>query len=134
MTDLHVSADAAGVATTVAEALLDRLAALQRDGAVPQIALTGGGIAEKIHREVARLSPDSEVDWTRVVVWWGDERFVPPDSDDRNALAARRDLLDVVGATQVHEIPSTADATDPDDAAEQYAATLREHGSDDFRA
>ena len=31
----------------------------------------------------------SSVDWSRVVVWWGDERFVAADSDDRNALQAR---------------------------------------------
>jgi 6-phosphogluconolactonase len=132
MTDLHVAADAAGLATTVAEALLERLAAAQRDGAVPQIALTGGTIAEQVHREVARLSPDSGVDWTKVVVWWGDERFVAPDSADRNALHARRDMLDVVGATQVHEIPSTADASDPDDAAAQYSATLHRLGTEMF--
>jgi 6-phosphogluconolactonase len=132
MTDLHVCADADGVATTVAEALLGRLAALQRDGAEPQIALTGGTIADRIHREVARLTPDSGVDWTRVVVWWGDERFVAPDSEDRNALHARRDLLDVVGATQVHEIPSTADAADPDEAADLYSATLRRLGAGMF--
>jgi 6-phosphogluconolactonase len=132
VTDLHVCSDANGVATTVAEALLGLLAALQRDGAEPQIALTGGTIADRIHQEVARLSPDSGVDWTRVVVWWGDERFVAPDSDDRNALHARRDLLDVVGATQVHEIPSTADAATPEEAADLYAATLRRHGAGMF--
>jgi 6-phosphogluconolactonase len=132
VTDLHVCSDADGVATTVAEALLGLLASLQRDGAQPQIALTGGTIADRIHREVARLSPDSGVDWTRVVVWWGDERFVAPDSEDRNALHARRDLLDVVGATQVHEIPSTADAASPDEAADLYAATLRKHGAGMF--
>lgn len=132
MTDLHVCADAGGVATTVAEALLGLLARLQAEGAEPQIALTGGTIADRIHREVARLSPGSGVDWTRVVVWWGDERFVAPDSEDRNALHARRDLLDVVGATQVHEIPSTAEAASPDEAADLYAAALRKHGTDMF--
>jgi 6-phosphogluconolactonase len=132
VTDLHVCADAGGVATTVAEALVGLLARLQAEGAEPQIALTGGTIADRIHREVARLSPGSGVDWTRVVVWWGDERFVAPDSEDRNALHARRDLLDVVGATQVHEIPSTAEAASPDEAADLYAAALRKYGTDMF--
>ena len=90
---------------------------------MPQIALTGGTIAEDIHREVARLAPDSEVDWSRVVVWWGDERFVAPDSPDRNAGQARAAFLDAVGAdpANVHEMPSTADAADVDAAAAAYA-------------
>jgi 6-phosphogluconolactonase len=72
------------------------------------------------------------VDWTQVVVWWGDERFVAPDSPDRNARQAREAFLDAVGATQVHEMPSTADAAGVDEGAAAYAATLREHGSGEF--
>lgn len=132
MTGLHVSADADGVAATVARALLDRLAALQAEGREPHLALTGGSIADRIHAETARLTPDSGVDWTRVVVWWGDERFVAPDSEDRNALHARRDLLDPVGATQVHEIPSTAEADSPDQAAQMYADLIRAEGAGSF--
>lgn len=132
MTQLLLSKDADELARTVAEALLDRLAAVQATGRDPQIALTGGTIADRIHREVARLSGASRVDWTHVVVWWGDERFVAPDSEDRNALSARRDLLDVVGATQVHEIPSTADADDPGEAARLYSETLGAHGAGTF--
>ena len=34
--------------------------------------------------------PAREVDdWTAVDVWWGDERFVPADDDERNEKAAR---------------------------------------------
>lgn len=132
MRELHICPDASGVARTVAQEMLSVLATAQEQGREPHLVLTGGTIADKIHQEVARLSPDSGVDWTRVVVWWGDERFVAPDSDDRNALHARRDLLDPVGATQVHEMPSTDDASSVDEAAKMYAATLREHGPDRF--
>ena len=96
--------------------LLSRLADAQAAGGVPQIALTGGTIAEAIHREIARLSPSSEVDWSQVVVWFGDERFVGPDDPDRNAGQARAAFLDAVGVdpAHVHEMPSTADAADVD--------------------
>ncbi|GAB6985543.1 6-phosphogluconolactonase [Nocardioides pyridinolyticus] len=126
---IEVHPDAAALATAVAGELLARLADAQAAGHVPQVALTGGTIAEEIHREVARLSPSTQVDWTQVVVWWGDERFVAPDSPDRNARQAREAFLDAVGATRVHEMPSTADAATADEGAAAYAATLREHGS-----
>ena len=82
---VEVQPDAAALATAVAGELLSRLADAQAAGHEPQIALTGGTIADAVHRELARLSPGSEVDWGRVVVWWGDERFVARDSADRNA-------------------------------------------------
>ena len=80
----------------VASALLDRLETAQARGEVPQVGLTGGTIAEELHRELARRAADSAVDWSRVVFWWGDERFVPADSPDRNARQARESLLDHV--------------------------------------
>ena len=129
---VEVHPDAATLATAVAGELLSRLGDVQAAGGVPQIALTGGTIAEDIHREIARLSPASGVDWSQVVVWWGDERFVAPDSPDRNAGQARTAFLDAVGATRVHEMPSTADAADVEAGAAAYAAELREHGSGEF--
>ena len=88
-----------------------RLADAQSGGGEPHIALTGGSIADAVHRELARLSPGSEVDWSRVVVWWGDERFVAPDvrRPQRAARPGRR-FLDQVGVdpAKVHEMPSTS--------------------------
>ena len=131
---VEVHADANALATAVAGELLTRLADAQAAGGVPQVALTGGTIAEDIHREIARLAPGAEVDWSRVVFWWGDERFVAPDSPDRNALQAREAFLDVVGVdpANVHEMPSTADATDVDAAAAAYTTALKAHGSGEF--
>jgi 6-phosphogluconolactonase len=131
---IEVHEDSANLSTAVAGELLSRLADAQAAGAVPQIALTGGTIAEDIHREIARLSPDAGVDWSQVVVWWGDERFVAPDSPDRNSGQAREAFLDAVGAdpANVHAMPSTADAADVGAGAAAYASTLREHGAGEF--
>ncbi|MDO9456778.1 6-phosphogluconolactonase [Nocardioides sp.] len=130
LVEVHDTPEA--LASAVAGELLSRLADLQAGGTEPNLGLTGGTIADKIHREVARLSPDFDVDWTRVVVWFGDERFVPADSPDRNAGQARAAFLDAVGATQVHEVPSSDDAATVDEAAERYGRAIREHGSGGF--
>jgi 6-phosphogluconolactonase len=131
---IEVHADAAALATAVAGELLGRLADAQSGGGVPQIALTGGSIAEAVHREVARLAPSSGVDWSRVVVWWGDERFVPRDDVERNAGKARAEFLDVVGVdpANVHEMPSTDDAADVHGGAGAHSDELHEHGSGEF--
>ncbi|CAN5400897.1 6-phosphogluconolactonase [soil metagenome] len=129
---IEVHPDAPTLATAIAGELIARLEAAQASGNVPQIGLTGGTIADAVHREIARLSPGSDVDWTRVVIWFGDERFVAPDSPDRNAGQARAAFLDAVGAREVHEMPSTADAADLDAAAASYSADMREHGAGQF--
>jgi 6-phosphogluconolactonase len=74
------------------------------------------------------------VDWSQVVVWWGDERFVAPDSPDRNAAQAWTAFLSHVGADpeRVHEMPSTADNPDIEAAADAYSDTMRSLGSGEF--
>ena len=118
--------DSESLAADVATRFLELVADLQAAGRVPQVVLTGGGIADRIHREIARLADDSGVDWGAVSFWWGDERFVPSDSDDRNAKQARDAFLTAVGATRVHEMPASDGGLDLDDAAAAYATEVRE--------
>jgi 6-phosphogluconolactonase len=118
----------------VASALLDRIESAQARGEVPHIGLTGGSIADAPHRELARRAVDSSVDWSRVVFWWGDERFVPADSPDRNARQAREALLDhvAVDPAKVHEVPASDQVATAEDAAEAYSADLRSNGAGYF--
>jgi 6-phosphogluconolactonase len=126
--------DADTLVGDVASALLDRLEATQARGEVPQIGLTGGTIADALHRELARRAPDSSVDWSKVVFWWGDERFVPASSSDRNAGQAREALLDHVAVDpgNVHEVPASDEVSTAEEAAEAYGATMRSAGAGFF--
>ncbi len=131
---IEVHADAADLATAAAGELISRIKAAQARGEEPQIGLTGGSIADAVHRELARLGPESDVDWSRLVLWWGDERFVPTDSPDRNvgqAMAAFDDRLPF-DRSKVHVVPSTDDVSDVEAAALAYGEILREHGAGSF--
>lgn len=121
---LHESADE--VAEALAARLLARLGELQGAGRVPQLCLTGGRIATKAYTRLAAEGPDSAVDWSRVDLWWGDERFVGSDDDDRNAGPTLELLRGPLGlpAARVHEMPSSDGGADLDGAAEAYAAEL----------
>jgi 6-phosphogluconolactonase len=132
--DVRRHEDAASLVGDVASALLDRLEGAQSRGEVPQVGLTGGTIADALHRELARRAPDSSVDWSRVVFWWGDERFVPADSPDRNAGQAREAFLDHVGVDEahVHEVPASDQVDSAEDAAAAYSATMRSEGAGFF--
>jgi 6-phosphogluconolactonase len=82
--ELVVVDDAKGVAAVVAE----RLARAAREGG--NVVLTGGTTPEQAYREAAKRAPN----WSKVEVWWGDERCVPPDHEQSNFGMAKRALLD----------------------------------------
>jgi 6-phosphogluconolactonase len=130
--DVLTLPDPNAVAAVVAERFLTRIAAAQAEGRAPQVALTGGTVARKVHQQIAAGAGAHEIDWTRVVFWFGDERFVAAGSDDRNAKQARQDFLDAVGATHVHEVPSSDEVSSAAEAAEEYSATLRNEGAGGF--
>jgi len=128
--DIVIEPDADRLARAVAAALVARLAAAQTVHGSASVVLTGGGIGTAMLEHVAALVAEPEretVDWTAVDVWWGDERFVPADSDERNELGARRALLDKVGAPaeHVHAMPASDAGFDtPEEAAAWYAEQL----------
>ncbi|MDQ3757751.1 MAG: 6-phosphogluconolactonase [Actinomycetota bacterium] len=61
------------------------------------LALSGGRTARPCYE---RLAADgaSQIDWWLVDVYWGDERCVPPSSEDSNERLGREALLERVGA------------------------------------
>jgi 6-phosphogluconolactonase len=128
--DVVIEPDADQLARSVASALVARLAAAQAVHGTASVVLTGGGIGTAVLERVAALAAEPEhavVDWTAVDVWWGDERFVPADSADRNELGARRAFLSRVGLDpeRVHPMPSSdAGFDEPEEAAAWYAEQL----------
>ncbi len=128
-----ISADPAAVARVVADRFLVRVQARIRDGRLAHIALTGGSMGSAVLRAVAEDPRAAEVDWSLVHFWWGDERFVPADSADRNARQARTALLDRIPAPakNVHEMAASDAGLTLDEAAVAYAAELARFGDDE---
>jgi 6-phosphogluconolactonase len=127
-TEIAVSADASELARTVAERLVDALTRIQAVGRVPSVVLTGGSIADRVHEAVLDVDEHARVDWSRVDIWFGDERYVPADDSDRNALHAREAFLALlpVDPARVHEMPASdgAHGDDVGAAAAAYAAEI----------
>ncbi|BCJ35076.1 hypothetical protein Athai_25790 [Actinocatenispora thailandica] len=123
-----VHADAELLAEAVAARLTTRLIDAQAARGVASVVLTGGRIADAVHRAVAASRARDAVDWSRVDVWWGDERFLPAGDPQRNETQARDALLSAVplDPARVHPMPAS-DGPDGDDAqaaAERYARAL----------
>jgi 6-phosphogluconolactonase len=128
--DIVIEPDADRLARAVASALVARLAAAQAVHGTASVVLTGGGIGTAVLRQVAALAAEPEhavVDWTAVDVWWGDERFVPAASGERNERGAREALLDHVDVPEhrIHAMPPSDGSYDgPEEAADRYASEL----------
>lgn len=133
MTDrIHEDVDA--LVADAAAWFLGRLATAQTEGRIPHVVLTGGSIAAPFHREVARTADASGVDFTRVEWWWGDERFVPADSPERNCRSGLDDLLHVVGAPaeRVHVAAASDAVRTVEESAQHYEEQLRASGVREF--
>jgi 6-phosphogluconolactonase len=85
------------------------------------IALPGGSVASAFFPMLATLG----VDWTRIEVFWIDERAVPPDHPDSNAGLASRLLLGParVPAARIHRMHG--ELPDLDQAARRAADELK---------
>lgn len=90
------------------------------------IALTGGGLGTDILAAINESPRRDSVDWSKVAVWWGDERWVPAGDSERNDTGARSALLDHIDLEprRIHSFPAAGGADDLDSAARRYAADL----------
>ena len=121
--------DAELLAEAAAARLLTRLVDAQALRGTASVVLTGGSIGIAVLAAVRRSPARAAVDWRRVDVWWGDERFVPADDPDRNERQAREALLDALDLdpARVHPMPPSdgPDGADADAAAARYARELQ---------
>ena len=83
------------VAAEFAERVIESFHARPNDGY--SIALSGGATARRCYERLAE-DADTQIDWWKVDVYWGDERCVAPDDENSNYRLAREALLDRVGA------------------------------------
>ena len=87
--------------------------------------LSGGSTPKSIYALLATEAYRRKFDWERIHVFFGDERFVPPDHPDSNYRMAREALLSKVPIPEenVHAVPTAGD--DPAAAAAEYERTLK---------
>ncbi len=96
------------------------------------IVLTGGGTGVKVLKHIGEHG--SKIDWSAVHLFWGDERYVAADDDQRNEKQAREALLDHIDIPS-HNIHAMAASdgqfgADLDAAALAYEQVLAAHAPD----
>lgn len=94
-------------------------AELVHELAPASIALSGGGTARRCYELLAV----ADVDWRRVDVWFGDERWVPIHDRDSNEGMARVCFLDEVEPRAIHSMKDAGPTIEA--AAQSYDDALR---------
>ena len=116
--------DVAGDAEALASRVADFVAARVSNASGHfSLSLSGGSTPKRAYELLVHSG--ASLDWQKVHLFWGDERFVPPNHRDSNFRMAREALIDHVPipAVQVHPIPTGCGS--PEEAAALYEATLQ---------
>jgi len=125
-------ADADALVTAVGDRLIGAITSAIDARGVAYVVLTGGGTGVKLLKHVGEHG--GHIDWSKVHLFWGDDRYVPAADDDRNDKQAREALLDHIDipAANVHAMPaSDGEFGDSiEDAAAAYADVLAANASD----
>jgi 6-phosphogluconolactonase len=103
---LQVHADAGAMIRAAADAFVAKAqAALAAHGRF-SVALAGGGTPKPLYELLATAPYRDRLDWSRIEVFFGDERCVPPDSPRSNYRMAHAALLSKLPlpAANVHRL------------------------------
>ncbi len=116
------------MAQATAARLITKIVDAQTARGTASVVLTGGRNGNGLLAALATAPARDAIDWSRLDLWWGDERYVPADDPERNHTQAREALLDAVPVdpARVHVMPASDGpyGGDVDAAAAAYAAEL----------
>jgi 6-phosphogluconolactonase len=123
----HYLETADDVATAASRQILNAAESAIAERGNFKLVLAGGSTPEKVYRLLA----DSNADWANWTIYYGDERCLPADHQDRNSVMASRVLLDNVAIPESHVFIIPAEIG-PELAADRYKVAVAKAGTFDM--
>ncbi|RLY94908.1 6-phosphogluconolactonase [Kocuria tytonicola] len=114
------------LARDTARRVLEVLESAQDERGEATLLLTGGSMGTRVVEELARQPEVQAVDWSRVNVWWSDERFLPGADSERNGVQAADAWDDSLELDwdRVHPVAGSDEIDTAAAAAEDYREEL----------
>ena len=132
MRELVVTLSPDDLARETAGRLIELIADAIRQRGRASIALSGGSTPKRLYQLLTQPPYALAIDWSKVHLFFADERFVPHDDPDSTVRLVRETLLTGVQVPEAHFHPMPTMGATPEDCAARYAQTLQSHfGSDD---
>lgn len=129
MRGVHVLPDIEALSRAVAEEAIRIIGSAVAQRNTCALALSGGTTPRTLYRLLGTAYKD-QIPWGHVRLFWGDERYVPPEDPASNYRMVRETLLSAtpIPAMQVHPMPTSH--ADPNDAAREYEILLNRQFND----
>ncbi|HEY8368795.1 MAG TPA: 6-phosphogluconolactonase [Thermodesulfobacteriota bacterium] len=89
------------------------------------LSVSGGATPAPLYDRLGEPGMATRLDWSRVYLFWGDDRWVPHDHPDSNVRLVREHWLARAPRPPGHVHPPPSGGPDPDRAARAYEATIR---------
>ncbi len=88
--------------------------------------LSGGSSPRKLYELLASKPFKNKIDWDNTYFFFGDERYVPENDEQRNSLMAKESLFEPLNIKESHifKIDTTGS---PEEAAQKYAKSIATH-------
>ncbi len=122
---LHIAATLEELSNAVAAKMVEHITAVLREKDACSLVLSGGSTPRKLHELLASASYKRRIDWTRIHIYFGDERFVPLSDKRSNANMAFETLLNHVPVLPEHIHIMPTENIEPATAAVAYETLLR---------
>jgi 6-phosphogluconolactonase len=121
---VNVYRDTTALEQNAAEEIASVIMGAVKDRGVCFVALSGGETPRQIYRRLGREPLKDRIDWTRVHLFFSDERSVPPNDSQSNYGMVERSLLSWINIPRenVHRMKGE---TDPSLAAAEYEKEVR---------
>jgi 6-phosphogluconolactonase len=127
--DRRVLPDLESLSVAAAEMLADRIRTTVDQQGRCALVLTGGRTPRRMYELLAGRFGAS-VPWPQVDLFWGDERYVPPDDPQSNYHLAKVALLDHITIPPANVRPMPTRHPDMDVAAREYEDEIRRYFHD----
>ncbi len=122
--DVRIHPDGDTLSREVARAIVFRMNDTLTTTNRFSLSLAGGQTPRTLYRVLATEYRD-KIPWSRLHLFWGDERYVPRDDPGSNYRLVRESLLDHVAIPGENVYAAPTDLPEPEDAATAYELTLR---------
>jgi 6-phosphogluconolactonase len=124
--ELHVYKNADELSQAAAKWIADSIAATLKHQDRFTIALSGGSTPKLLHKILAAPPYKDQIEWSKLHIFWGDERAVPFEDDRNNAKMAYDTLLNFVPVppAQIHVMRTDIS---PEASAAEYEQILHHY-------
>ena len=119
----HTYVDGPKMAEAATAYFVETCAAVIAEKGKCSVCLSGGSTPKRMFKLLSSDDWKEKVEWSKLFIFWGDERSVLQDSPDSNSGEAMRLLFDQVPMPK-ENIFAIDGSLDPADAAEAYETTL----------